>query len=852
MSKNRYGRIYHSDYKYINLRFESLDKRRIFEANFNRYHAEHEHDGEVPWFEEIGASEAIKEAVKEADSVTIDGYTAHEIAAYHEDLHGGRWVTYKPPTTCVPPIISIEGKFVVSDTLKRHELSAIFTDMPEDDYQSLLESVSKDGFMDPVIRLIGHEVLDGWHRYRAAKELNLLRKLTFRQWNENDEGDPAAFVLARNIERRHLTPGQRAQIVVSFNGRFGHGGDRSKLQNCNLKSQEELAKQANVSKRTISTAVKVEKAGESEAVIRGEKTAGEVLESPAVKVEKQNRIHLQHAKDAMLSAFKETGLDEYMGEDDLSEEIYNVYNFPDFRKISGVDYLAWIGRFQTITNALKNNAGWVQDLHKEFEEYKIDDASDVLISSESRLTEAWNPDDCEWDELLDAIEERFECDRTDLDSILNDGVVPGSVLVSLDEIKRWQSYVDTTIAAIKKGEDWIPTNEKTEPDSESEETVDSLWEKIAPAISAWKSKRKGQGVGHASKTMFIEATKCFLSEFTRNSETDVDLLQKLLDILNELHGPGYTFERYIKRQCAGGSIWEEEYANEDPEQSDALDKFKTQKAELYTRIGETSLISVKDEFGNANADKARHRVMVAAHKAYDLLEDLLLSDPAIEALSAEELRKMTSKYFLMVRDFTAPLADWVAELYQEAKIPKVYGNGTQGEFNASNNACNPTEAIEQDTRSSTDVWFPGVKVLSIKVVLSGHDDVWFEDDSRAPNAIPLSAVPEEVLAQLLMLTQDTNRLDAAAGEFVKAFNSKVDELRLSDYMILGALKEACTHYSCSLDNLLMLTGLFPDRFDAEDAKTYRERLQAPDINAWINTLKSMRRDVETCENWMDI
>ena len=95
------------------------------------------------------------------------------------------------------------------------------------------------------------------------------------------------------------------------------------------------------------------------------------------------------------------------------------------------------------------------------------------------------------------------------------------------------------------------------PDNEPEEdTVESLWEKITPAISVWKSKRKDKGVGRASKTMFLSATKCFHG-LPRDAETDVDLLQKLLAFVTELHGTGYTFERYVKMQVDGASIWEE-------------------------------------------------------------------------------------------------------------------------------------------------------------------------------------------------------------------------------------------------------------------------------------------------------
>lgn len=287
---NRYGRIYHSKYHYNDLRFPSLSDRNDFAKQFNAYHASHDHDGEAPRFESLDVSDIIRESydaseLRDPGSVTIDGYAPYEIQAYHEDQRHSEFYGYQPPTCCVPPIISVNQTLIVSDTLNRHELSAIFTDMPAEDYESLLESVKADGFIDPVIRLIGDEVLDGWHRYGAAKELNLIRKLRFKQWNAEDEGDPAVFVKARNLERRHLTAGQRAQIVVHFNERFGRGNIQSQREdsgspNGEPKTRDELAKEAGVGTSTIDRAIQVEKAGGSKAVMSGEKSVSEVLETP--------------------------------------------------------------------------------------------------------------------------------------------------------------------------------------------------------------------------------------------------------------------------------------------------------------------------------------------------------------------------------------------------------------------------------------------------------------------------------------------------------------------------------------------------------------------------------------------
>ena len=291
MATNRYGQIYHGDYHHINIRFPSTEARLKFQNEFEAYHQGHDHEGDIPTFKCVSSKDLklstgsrspqdlVKAETDENYRITIDGYSWNEIHEYHNPTGWKDSFWYSVPTCCVPPIIVIDHKFVDAGTLQRHELSAIFGDMPDTDFQSLLDSVQTDGFIDSIVRIHEGQILDGWHRYRAAQELNLIRKLRFQEWNEDEhrDGDPKAFVLARNIERRHLGASQRAQIAVVFNERFGHGGDRSKSSNEPLKTQEELAAQANVSKSSIKRAVQVEKAGLSETVIAGEKAASEVI-----------------------------------------------------------------------------------------------------------------------------------------------------------------------------------------------------------------------------------------------------------------------------------------------------------------------------------------------------------------------------------------------------------------------------------------------------------------------------------------------------------------------------------------------------------------------------------------------
>ena len=182
MATNRYGQIYHGDYHHINIRFPSTEARLKFQNEFEAYHQGHDHEGDIPTFISVSSKDLklstgsrspqdlVKAETDENYRITIDGYSWNEIHDYHNPTGWNNYFWYHVPTCCVPPIIVVDHKFVDSGTLQRHELSAIFGDMSEQDYKSLLESVQRDGFIDDAIKLLDGQLLDGWHRYRAAQE----------------------------------------------------------------------------------------------------------------------------------------------------------------------------------------------------------------------------------------------------------------------------------------------------------------------------------------------------------------------------------------------------------------------------------------------------------------------------------------------------------------------------------------------------------------------------------------------------------------------------------------------------------------------------------------------------------
>ena len=139
--------------------------------------------------------------------------------------------------------------------LKRHPLSYAFPDMPEDEFQDLVESVRREGLLDPIV-LFNGMVLDGWHRYRACIQARIEPRFT-----TFDGADPRDFVVSKNSRRRHLNKGQRATAIVQV-WTWAHPGL--------MPDDNKLARMADASVATIKHAKSRVAEGLGGAVIRGD------------------------------------------------------------------------------------------------------------------------------------------------------------------------------------------------------------------------------------------------------------------------------------------------------------------------------------------------------------------------------------------------------------------------------------------------------------------------------------------------------------------------------------------------------------------------------------------------------
>lgn len=156
---------------------------------------------------------------------------------------------------------------------RRHPLSVLWGDMPEAELLELAADIKKHGQKVKVV-LFEEMILDGWHRAQACQIAGL--KIEHRTFDPETEGDPRDFVRSQNAFRRHLTPLARGIAIASINQWRPQGVQLAPTLKTGL-SKAEMAKEANVSARTITTATKIVEAGLGDDVLEKRITAREAV-----------------------------------------------------------------------------------------------------------------------------------------------------------------------------------------------------------------------------------------------------------------------------------------------------------------------------------------------------------------------------------------------------------------------------------------------------------------------------------------------------------------------------------------------------------------------------------------------
>lgn len=89
-----------------------------------------------------------------------------------------------------------------------HPAAAVWPMLPDDELAALADSIRQLGLLDPLVQTPDGLLLEGRNRWAACQLAGVEPT-----WTTYD-GDPAAYVIARNATRRHMTTGARAAAVA--------------------------------------------------------------------------------------------------------------------------------------------------------------------------------------------------------------------------------------------------------------------------------------------------------------------------------------------------------------------------------------------------------------------------------------------------------------------------------------------------------------------------------------------------------------------------------------------------------------------------------------------------------------
>lgn len=107
-----------------------------------------------------------------------------------------------------------------------HEAANLFPMMIGDDYTALRDDIKANGLLEPIVIYDG-KILDGRNRYTACLDLGIEPRY------EAFEGtDPVAYVISKNLHRRHLTKEQQVEVRQADALRWIHIPEHCRRYGC--------------------------------------------------------------------------------------------------------------------------------------------------------------------------------------------------------------------------------------------------------------------------------------------------------------------------------------------------------------------------------------------------------------------------------------------------------------------------------------------------------------------------------------------------------------------------------------------------------------------------------------------
>lgn len=92
-----------------------------------------------------------------------------------------------------------------------HPVANLFPMMDQDTFAEFCKDIEANGLIEP-IWLHDGKIIDGRNRYKACLQVGV--PPMFRTWK--NDGSLVGFVVSLNLNRRHLTTGQKVQVAINL------------------------------------------------------------------------------------------------------------------------------------------------------------------------------------------------------------------------------------------------------------------------------------------------------------------------------------------------------------------------------------------------------------------------------------------------------------------------------------------------------------------------------------------------------------------------------------------------------------------------------------------------------------
>ena len=187
----------------------------------------------------------------------------------------------------------------MTQLLIHKEYDQLVPTLPDEEFNTLRESIKENGLWMPIIINEENIILDGHHRFRICKDLGITIKTALRTFPT--KADEMIFVGECNLKRRQLTSLQRIRLVMKLEPYYA---DKAKVRMTSGKESDPseifrkgrvvdaLGKKAQVSGRTYEKGTKVLEKATPEDIAKinnGEKTITKVYREITKNEKKEKR-----------------------------------------------------------------------------------------------------------------------------------------------------------------------------------------------------------------------------------------------------------------------------------------------------------------------------------------------------------------------------------------------------------------------------------------------------------------------------------------------------------------------------------------------------------------------------------